>query len=649
MSGTNPKPTVPNSTASAATSIITISDATQPRRQMVQDYLVIWVDGNIDESHEDCQNTLAQLRATVSEVNVFRTPEECIEFLNKIDEGKAFVISSGALGRSLIHDIHGMPKVNAIYIFCDKKARHEPWAKDWSKIRGVFTSIKPICESLKKVARECDHDSIPMSFIPKQCTSDAASNEQNLNQLPPTYMYSVILKGIILEIDDDDTKSIKALEVYCKKQNIPDAEINELKCKYHQKSPVWWYTCDMFLYGMLNRGLRSLDMKAMSKLGFFIRSLHLQLKQLHQEQATNFQKPFTVYRGQGMNKEDFQNLLDSKGGLLSFNNFLSTSMDQKVTTSFVQGALQKNEDVVGVIFIMKIDPSRMSSSITPFAMIHDHSAVPSEQEILFTMHTVFRVAEIKQMATNSRLWKVQLTITDDNDPQLSALTNRIKEEISGRGWQRMGQLMLTVGHLDQAEELYNELLENASNDSDKVHIYDQLGWLKDNQGKYPEALEFYGKGLEITKNTLPPNHPKLATSYNNIGLVYRNMGEYSKALEVYEKSLKIKEISLPPNHPSLATSYNNIGSVYNSMGEYSKAFEVYEKSLKIKEISLSPNHPSLATSYNNIGSVYNSMGEYSKALSYLEKALSIKQKSLHSTHPSIKNVMTSIAAVKKKL
>ncbi|CAF3353648.1 unnamed protein product [Rotaria socialis] len=649
MSGTNPKPTVPNSTASAATSIITISDATQPRRQMVQDYLVIWVDGNIDESHEDCQNTLAQLRATVSEVNVFRTSEECIEFLNKIDEGKAFVISSGALGRSLIHDIHGMPKVNAIYIFCDKKARHEPWAKDWSKIRGVFTSIKPICESLKKVARECDHDSIPMSFIPKQCTSDAASNEQNLNQLPPTYMYSVILKGIILEIDDDDTKSIKALEVYCKKQNIPDAEINELKCKYHQKSPVWWYTCDMFLYGMLNRGLRSLDMKAMSKLGFFIRSLHLQLKQLHQEQATNFQKPFTVYRGQGMNKEDFQNLLDSKGGLLSFNNFLSTSMDQKVTTSFVQGALQKNEDVVGVIFIMKIDPSRMSSSITPFAMIHDHSAVPSEQEILFTMHTVFRVAEIKQMATNSRLWKVQLTITDDNDPQLSALTNRIKEEISGRGWQRMGQLMLTVGHLDQAEELYNELLENASNDSDKVHIYDQLGWLKDNQGKYPEALEFYGKGLEITKNTLPPNHPKLATSYNNIGLVYRNMGEYSKALEVYEKSLKIKEISLPPNHPSLATSYNNIGSVYNSMGEYSKAFEVYEKSLKIKEISLSPNHPSLATSYNNIGSVYNSMGEYSKALSYLEKALSIKQKSLHSTHPSIKNVMTSIAAVKKKL
>ncbi|CAF1976015.1 unnamed protein product, partial [Rotaria magnacalcarata] len=325
MGGTNPKPTIPVSTASSALGRTTTSGATQSRRRMAQNYLVIWVDGNIDENTEDCRNTLAQLRAAVSEVNVCTTPEGCVEFLNEMDDGKAFIISSGTLGQHLVADIHGMPKVDAIYIFCGNKARHESWAKDWPKIRGVFTSIKPICESLKKVARECDHDSIPMSFVPKRCTSDAASNEPNRNQLPPSYMYSVIFKDIVLEINDDDAKSIKALEIYCKKNEIPEAEINDLKRRYHQKSPVWWYTCEIFLYGMLNCGLRSLDMEAMSKLGFFIRSLHLQLKQLHQEQLANFRKPFTVYRGQGMTKEDFQNLLDSKGGLLSFNNFLSTS------------------------------------------------------------------------------------------------------------------------------------------------------------------------------------------------------------------------------------------------------------------------------------------------------------------------------------
>ncbi|CAM4837505.1 unnamed protein product [Rotaria magnacalcarata] len=302
---------------------------------------------------------------------------------------------------------------------------------------------------------------------------------------------------------------------------------------------------------------------------------------------------------------------------------------------FVQDALDQNTNNVGAIFIMTIDPSKISTSKTPFAMIDKHSAIPSEQEILFTMHTVFRVGEITQTPSNNRLWEVQLTITDDNDPQLSTLTNRIKEEISGSGWYRMGQLMLKVGHLDQAEELYNELLNSASDDRDIAHIYHQLGYLKDDQGKYQEAVKFYEKSLEIERKTLPEDDASLAPTYSNIGTVYKNMGEYSKALEYYEKSHKIKEISLPPNHPSLAATYGNIGIVYDNMGEYSKALEFYEKSLKIKEISLPPNHPSLATSYNNIGGVYANMGEYSKALEYYEKDLKIALKSLPSTHPDL--------------
>ncbi|CAF3760747.1 unnamed protein product [Rotaria socialis] len=247
-------------------------------------------------------------------------------------------------------------------------------------------------------------------------------------------------------------------------------------------------------------------------------------------------------------------------------------------------------------------------------MIDEHSALPQEQEILFTMHTVFRVGEIKQTAENSRLWEVQLTITDESDPQLAGLTDCIKQEINGRGWYRMGKLMLQVGHFDQADELYNELLENASDDIERAHIYQQLGQLKYHQGKNPEAVKFFEKDLEISQKTLSADDPELATRYNNIASVYNGMGEYSKALEYYEKSLKIREISLPPTHPDLAASYHNIGSMYNDMGEYSKALKYHEKSLKITEISLHPTHPDLAISYNNIGQMYSNMGEYSKAL-----------------------------------
>ncbi|CAF3893878.1 unnamed protein product, partial [Rotaria sp. Silwood1] len=59
---------------------------------------------------------------------------------------------------------------------------------------------------------------------------------------------------------------------------------------------MWWYTGELFLYGMLNRALRSLDMEMMIKMGFFIRSLHQQLQQAHKEQSDEYTTKFIVYR-----------------------------------------------------------------------------------------------------------------------------------------------------------------------------------------------------------------------------------------------------------------------------------------------------------------------------------------------------------------
>ncbi|CAF4639228.1 unnamed protein product, partial [Rotaria magnacalcarata] len=521
----------------------TSTETFQPRpRRMVQNFLLVWLDANIDERKVDYQKSLTKLRNIAVTVEPFTDVDQCVDYLTSIDDQKIYLITTASIGQTTVPLIHDIAQLDKIFVFCSSTDSHKAWAKEWSK-----------------VTQSCDHDAIPMSFIPKREMSEVASNRQNLDQLPPSYMYSIIFKDIVLEIDGEDAKSINTLVIYCRQQNIPEIQINLLQSNYHQKSPVWWYTKPMFLYSMLNRALRLLDMEAMIKLGFFIRSLHLQLKQLHQEQSSNFQQAFTVYRGQRLSQQDFQNLCNSKGGLLSFNNFLSTSKEKEVAMYFVQDSPHESTDIVSVIFIMTIDPSKISTSNTPFAMIDEHSAVPGEKEILFTMHTVFRVLEIKQMAENSRLWEVQLTITDDNDPQLSALTNRIKEEVQGStGWHRMGQLMFKVGHFDQTEELYQELLKNASTDSDRAHIYHQLGYLKDQQGKYQKTVKFYEKSLEIKRKTLPEDDASLTPTYSNIGVVYYNMGEYSKALEFYEKSLKIREISLPANHLDLATSYNNI-------------------------------------------------------------------------------------------
>ncbi|CAF1063676.1 unnamed protein product [Adineta steineri] len=423
------------------------------------------------------------------------------------------------------------------------------------------------------------------------------------------------------EVYDDDENELK--------------NVNQLQKTYKDKTPIWWYTWDAFLYRMLNQALRLMDVDMIIRMGFFIKDLDCDIQRLHSEQFGGEQsdKTFTVYRGQGLSKEGLIEMTKTKGGLLSFNNFLSTSKNRGVSLNFAQQAAT-NPDLVGILFVMSVNPT---GSTTPFASVSDVSYFHTEDEVLFSMHTIFRIGDIKPMDGNNHLYQVNLTLTNDNDQDLQTLSDQIRQETfpDNEGWERLGLLLQKMGQFTKAQEVYEVLLLQTTNESDKAPMYYELGWIKYNQGEYQEALSSHEKALAIRQQSLPSNHSDLGASYNNIGNVYDSMGDYPKALSYYEKALAIRQQSLPSNHPDLGSSYNNIGLVHNNMSDYPKALSYYEKALAMRQQSLPSNHPDLGSSYNNIGSVYYDMGDYPKALSYYEKALAIRQQSLPSNHSDL--------------
>ncbi|CAF3934784.1 unnamed protein product [Rotaria sp. Silwood1] len=468
---------------------------------------------------------------------------------------------------------------------------------------------------------------------------------KDLNQLEPSFMYTQIFKEILLDVDYGQ-QAIQDLTEHCRKLNKDDNEekqvIAEFESTYEPSKAIWWYTRECFTYKMLNRALRTLDGDIIIRMGFFLRDVHQQIEDLHKKQATIYKdKSFTVYRGQGLSTADFEKLKNNEGGLISFSNFLSTSTDRETSLEFANHA-STIKDMVGIVFQMTID---RTISSTPFAKIREESYFNEEEETLFSMHTVFRIDKVRKINEKSSLYQVDLTLTSDDDQELRDLTDYIRGEVKGEGWYRLGDLLLTIGQPNKAEELYISLIEQASEDTDKACIYAQLGWVKDDQGQYERAITYYTKAIKIKEQNSSEDELDLSPYYNNIAMVYDNMGEYSKALEFYEKSLKIKEKALPPNHPSLADSYNNISQVYKNMGDYSKALEFSEKALKIREEALPPNHPSLATSYNNIAIVYDNLGNYSKALEFYEKSHQILEKALPPNHPNLASSYNNIAIV----
>ena len=636
-----------DTTQTEQTSTITKNALTCRRAnmKMVHNVVFIWLDDSIDDTSINCNDKSKQVQHVINTVDMFSDVDQCIDYLTDVSNEKVCMIIACETSSRIIPLIHDICQLYTIFIFCENKREHQHSWNISFKVQGIFTEISSMCQALQKTAQQCKQNFISMSFVQ---TTDDVSNK-TLDQLEPSFMYTQIMKEIILTIQFEEKHFQQFLDYCC--EIIVDntsllQNVDKLKQRYRKETPVWWYTYECYLYTMLNRSLRTLDTALITTLGFFIKDLHLQIKQLYNQQFSNenFNKNFIVYRGQGIAKEEFEKMLKAKGGLLSFNCFLSTSKNRDVSCFFAESAAN-DPDLIGILFVMTINPSQ---SATVFADISDLSYYKNEEEeVLFSMHSVFRINNITSIWENQRLFQVNLILTSDNDPDLRILADRIREETfpDCQGWYRLGIVLLRMGEWKKSKELYEVLLEQETTEQAKAPIYQQIGSAKQNQGEYKEAIIYYEKSLAIRQQSLPSNHPDLASSYNNIGAVYSMMGEYSKALSSYEKSLAIRQQSLPSNHPDLAMSYNNIGSVYDNMGEYSKALSSYEKALAIQQQSLPSNHPHLASSYNNIGAVYSKMGEYSKALSSYEKALAIQQQSLPSNHPHLSSSYNNFGSV----
>ena len=77
----------------------------------------------------------------------------------------------------------------------------------------------------------------------------------------------------------------------------------------------------------------------------------------------------------------------------------------------------------------------------------------------------------------------------------------------------------------------------------------------DDQGKYPEALGYYNKLLEIKIKVRGQDHPVMASTQGNIGCVLCAQGKLPEALQMHKKALETCVAVLGPEHPLVATTY----------------------------------------------------------------------------------------------
>src|SRR4051794_9579385 len=100
-------------------------------------------------------------------------------------------------------------------------------------------------------------------------------------------------------------------------------------------------------------------------------------------------------------------------------------------------------------------------------------------------------------------------------------------------------MLRKMGESGKAQQVYEILLEQATQEDEKIVFYHQLGRLKNDLGEYKEAITFYEKSIEIQRKVIPPNQHDLASSTLCLSQAYRQIGQDRKALLLSEEALQI--------------------------------------------------------------------------------------------------------------
>jgi len=191
------------------------------------------------------------------------------------------------------------------------------------------------------------------------------------------------------------------------------------------------------------------------------------------------------------------------------------------------------------------------------------------------------------------------------------------------------------GQLDQAEEIYKNVLISEPQQSDAQYL---LGIISLNKGNYEVAIKLIDKAIIID--------PTKAHYYNDCAQAYTALNNTENAIDYYKKAIALNKDNIE--------AYNNIGNIFREIGEHGQAIIHLKKAIDLdstfteghynlaltygknkdyknatfyynKTIEIDPN---FFAAYNNLGVIYKNNLDIKTAFQYFKKAISINPKYL---------------------
>ena len=429
--------------------------------------------------------------------------------------------------------------------------------------------------------------------------------------------------------------------------------INDFEDNYNSSQAIQWYTRPIFVYKLINKALRTDDIKQLYIFRFFLSDICLNLRQL--QERTPLESHPKLYRGTRLPCYDLMEIFHKCGHLISLNGFLSTSKNIEVAHMFAGTHEAKNvqrqndtEIMRSVLFEIEIDYNVAKEDLPICADITDLSHIQEEEEILFDFATVFEVCSVttdseeeEYWSDTTALWRIQLKTTDRGNKLVHDYIelNRL-ETAESNNIIVFGQLLADMGLYNYSRRHFRYLLNNYSQSQleelnlDKGLILFHIGRSYELLCKIPEAENYSKQALNLQMNSQSPTSRKnLARILNNMGSLFQSRNMLKEALKYYGRAMKLLKYKTTTQNIVRAQILNNIGNVYQVKHMNKRALKYYFRALAIQEEILPAGHQHIARCLNNISNVYKDRNDLERSMLFKTRAQNMRQMILRPDHP----------------
>lgn len=586
-----------------------------------EDFQLIWLDAALDES-SDILATQEMLQTLNTNAQFYTNVDKCLELIQSVKTEHILLVVSGQLAYLILPHIYSLRSVRAVFIFCETRELHTALLTEYSsKIIDIFTDRDALFKSISGT----------MQLIEKQ---DAAFHlfdrtekaTRDLTKESASFLWHQLLIDVLKKMPADEQAKNEMLDhcaAYYRHNKIELQKIEHFRTSYTSKNAVKYYTEDSFLYRLLNKALRTEDIELLHIFRFFIIDLCAQLED--GKKLLVGSEPLTLYRGQQIPKEEFENLKTKKGSLIATNGFLSTSREKNISLIFSSSSLLR-QDMMPVLLTIKADPKLKTVT---FADVSHQSEFEVEKEVLFSLGVVFRI-DACEFDETLNIGKLVLTATDEGSETVMDFLNAQQNQLQVYSPMiYFGRLLMNeMNEIDRAATYFYTLLQTLPEDHpDIAEVYNQIGathYMKSIQSGNEEevivekqkALEMFEKALEIRRNMFGENDVRIAYSMNNIGAIYNDRKEYDRALECYQRGLHIIDIAKLEARYFRGTLLGNCGLLNVRSGNNKAALSFYIQADEMYSQCLPNRHPSRVENMRRIAELYMNNEDFTNALIY---------------------------------